>query len=129
MALGYLTALRNAQLDAISTAVGSGGRIRIYSGVRPATGGAVTTLLGEFTFAGAFAPAATGGVLTPNTPPATTGITAGTATWYRIVTSANAFVMDGDAGTSGTDMILSTTTISSGLPLSITGHTITAGNA
>lgn len=129
MALGYVTTLRNAQLDAITTAAGSGAKIRIYDGSRPATGGTATTLLAEFVLSGAFAAAASAGVLTVNTPPATTGAAAGTATWYRIVTSANAFVMDGSAGTSGTDMILSTATISVGLNLSVTSHTITAGNA
>lgn len=129
MALGYSAALRNAQLDQISAQAGSGAKIRIYDGARPATGGTVTNLLAEFTLSGAFAPAASGGVLTPNTPPGTTGTANGTATWYRIVTAANAFVMDGSAGTSGTDMILSTASISTGLPLTVTSHTITAGNA
>lgn len=66
MALAYSTALRNAQADAITTAVGSGGLIRIYDGTRPASGGAATTLLAELTVAGAFAGAAVAGVLTVN---------------------------------------------------------------
>ena len=126
MALGYVTTLRNNQLDEITALAGSGAKIKIYNGTRPATGGTATTLLGTFTFSGVFASAAAAGVLTPNTPPDTTGAAAGTASWYRITTSADAFVMDGSVGV---EMTLSTTTISSGLPLSVTGHTITAGNA
>jgi len=41
MATSFSTTLRNARLDAISTAIGTGGKLRIYSGIRPATGAAV----------------------------------------------------------------------------------------
>jgi hypothetical protein len=130
MALGYSATLRNNQLDEISTIAGSGARIHICSGTRPATGGTITTILATFTLSGAFAAAASGGVLTVNTPPDTVGLSAAgagaTATWYRIVTSGGTFVMDGSVGV---EMSLSSTTISENLPLSVTGHTITAGNA
>ena len=45
--LGLSTTLRNAMLDAITTAIGTSGKVRIYSGTRPATGGTATTLLAE----------------------------------------------------------------------------------
>ena len=48
MTTGYSVAARNAQLDAITTAVGNAGKLRIYDGTRPATGGVVTNLLAEF---------------------------------------------------------------------------------
>lgn len=129
MALGYSTALRNAQLDAITAIVGNGGKLRLYDGTRPATGGTATTLLAEFTMGTPFAPAASGGILSPTLPAATTGVAAGTATWYRIVTSAGTFVMDGAAGTAGVELILNTATISVGVNVQITSHTIQAGNA
>ena len=61
MAYGFAAGLRNARLDAITTFAGSAAKLRIYSGVRPATGGAVTTLLAELTLGSPLAPAASGG--------------------------------------------------------------------
>ena len=129
MALGYVTTLRNTQLDAITTAVGNLGKLAIYDGTRPATGGTATNKLAEFTLGSPFAAAASGGVLSPTLPSNVTALLSGTATWYRITTSGGTFVMDGSAGTSGTDLILNSASIASGATVSITAHTITAGNA
>jgi hypothetical protein len=129
MTTGYSSTLRNAQLDAITTAVGSAGKLRIYDGARPATGGTATTLLAEFTLGSPFAAGAAAAVLSPTLPSNTTGLAAGTATWFRIVTSGGTTVIDGSAGTSGTDLILNTATISIGLTCSVTAFTITRGNA
>ena len=130
MALAYSTTLRNARLDAISTAVGTAGKIRIYDGVRPASGGAATTLLAELTLPGAFAAAAAAGVLTVNAITQDASADAsGTATWFRVVTSANAFVIDGTVAASGSDLNLNTTSIVLGGPVAITSFTITTGNA
>jgi hypothetical protein len=130
MALGYSTTLRNAQLDQITTAVGTSGKLRIYDGTRPATGGTVTNLLAELPCSATFAPSASGGVLTVNA--ITTDSSAdntGTATWFRVVTSANAFVMDGSAGTSGTDLVLNSASITAGGSVAVSSFTIAAGNA
>lgn len=100
MALGYDVSIRNAQADAITTRAGASALLRIYDGVRPATGGAVTTLLAELACNATFAPAAAGGVLTLNaiTQDASANAT-GTATWFRIVQSnGTTFVLDGSAG-------------------------------
>ena len=130
MTLGYSTALRNAQLDQITSTVGASGFLRIYDGSRPATGGTVTTLLAELTLNATFAPGASSGVLTLNAITADSSANAtGTATWFRIVTSGATFVMDGSVGTSGQDLNLSTTSIVSGATVSVTSATITAGNA
>ena len=127
---GYATALRNAQLDAITTFAGNGAKLRLYSGAQPATGGAATTMLAEFTLGSPFAPAASGGVLSPTLPADTTGVAAGTATWFRIVKAdGTTHVIDGTAGTSGADLNLNTAAISVGVNVSITGFTITRGNA
>lgn len=132
MTLGYATSLRNAQVDAVKTAIDagvSGGFIRIYNGTRPATGGAVTTLLAQLTFADPSFPAASSGAITANaiTSDASADNT-GTATWFRVVDSAGTFVMDGDVGTSGTDMVLNTTSIVAGGTVSISSFVITCGN-
>lgn len=129
MSAGYSTTLRNAQLDAITTAVGNAGLLRIYDGTRPTTGGAATTKLAEFTLGTPFAAAAAAGVLSPTLPSSTTGLAASTATWFRIVTSGGTFVIDGSVGTSGSDMNLNTTTISVGVTVSVTSFSITRGNA
>jgi hypothetical protein len=130
MALGYVAALRNAQLDAITTQVGASAKIRIYSGTRPATGGTATTLLAELPCSATFAPAASAGVLTLNAITNDSSADAtGTASWFRILTSGNTPIVDGNVGTSGSDLNLNTTSIVTGGPVAISSFTITAGNA
>jgi hypothetical protein len=129
MALAYSTTLRNARLDAITTAAGNAALLRIYDGTRPASGGAATTLLAELTCGTPFAAGASGGVLTLGSITQDASANAsGTATWFRIVTSGGTFVADGNVGTSGSDLNLSTTTIVSGQPVAVTSFTITEGN-
>lgn len=131
MAIGMVTNLRNAMLDAITTFAGNSGKIRIYSGSRPATGGATTTLLAELTCNATFAPAASGAVLTLNSITSDSSADAtGTATWGRLYKSdGTTIVFDFNVGTSGSDLNLNTTSITAGGPVSITSFTITAGNA
>lgn len=130
MATGYASGLRNAQLDAITTFAGNGAKLRVYDGTRPATGGAVTTLLAEFTLGTPFAPAASGGVLSPTLPGNATASATGTATWFRIVKAdGTTHVIDGSAGTSGTDLVLNTASITSGATVAITNFTISRGNS
>lgn len=132
MALGYVAALRNAQLDELTAALdaGTAGLWRIYDGTRPATGGAVTNLLAQLTFSDPSAPAAAAGVLTFSAITGDSSADAtGTATWFRWVTSAAAFVADGDVGTSGADLNLDSVSIVSGGTVDITSATVTAGNA
>lgn len=130
MALGYIVALRNAQLDAVTTQAGASALLRIYDGTRPATGGAVTTLLAELTCNATFAPASAAGLLTLNAIASDTAANAtGTATWFRIVKAdGTTHVMDGNISTSGSDMNLNSTSIVVGGTVAITSFTITAGN-
>jgi len=130
MTLGISTTARNGMLDALTTAVGASGKIRIYDGTRPATGGTATTLLAELPCSATFAPAASGGVLTLNAITSDTSADAtATATWFRILTSGNTAVIDGSVGTSGADLNLNTTSIVAGATVAISSFTITAGNA
>jgi len=134
MALKYSTTLRNAQLDAITTAVGTSGILRIYSGSRPANVAAAIsgTLLAECVCnASAFAAAASGGVLTASAIANDSSANAsGTASHYRLFRSdGTTAVIDGDVSTSGADLNLDNTSINSGQVVSITSFTITAGNA
>jgi len=130
MALAYKESIRNAMLDQITTGAGASALLRIYDGARPATGGAATTLLAELTCNATFAAAAASGVLTLNdiTQDSSANAT-GTATWFRIVKSdGTTHVLDGNVGTSGSDLNLTTTSIVSGQPVSVTSFTITEGN-
>jgi hypothetical protein len=130
MAIAYdVVSIRNVMLDAITTRAGASALLRIYDGSRPATGGAVTTLLAQLTCNATFAPAAAAGVLTLNAITGANASASGTATWFRIVQSGGAnFVLDGSVGTSGSDLNLTTTTIVSGQPVSVTSVVITEGN-
>ena len=130
MALGYVARLRNAKQDAITTDAGNGAIIRIYNGARPATGGAATTVLAELTCGTPFAAAAASGVLTLGAITQDSSANAtGTASWFRIFRSdGTTIVMDGDVGTSGSDLNLTTTSIVAGQPVSITSFVITEGN-
>lgn len=133
MALSYSTAIRNAQLDQITSAVGTTAKLRIYSGTRPANvAGSITgTLLAELTCNATFAPAASGGVLTLNsiTSDASADAT-GTATHFRLWNSAATTAMiDGDVGTSGSDLNLNSVSLTAGGSVAVTSFTITAGNA
>lgn len=129
MALAYSSAIRNAMLDTITAAAGGSALLRIYDGTRPSSGGTATTLLAELTCNATFAPGASGGVLTLNSITQDSSANAtGTATWFRIVTSGGTFCVDGNVGTSGSDLNLTTTSIVSGQPVSVTSFTITEGN-
>jgi hypothetical protein len=131
MALSYdVVSIRNAMLDTITTRAGASALLRIYSGTRPATGGTATTLLAQLTCNATFAPAASAGVLTLNAiTQDSSADSTGTATWFRIVKSdGTTFVLDGDVGTSGSDLNLVTTSIVATQPVSVTSFVITEGN-
>lgn len=130
MAQAYSTTMRNGWLDAITTAVGTSGLIKIYNGSRPAYNGAATTLLATLTCSSAFAPSASSGVLTVGTITGDSAADAtGTATWARVTTSGGTTVIDCDCGTSGSDINFTSTSFVTGEPINITSFTITAPNA
>lgn len=130
MAIAYAATLRNSMLDAITTAAGSSALLRIYDGTRPATGGTATTLLAELTCNATFAPGASSGALTLNAiTQDSSANSSGTATWFRIVKSdGTTHVLDGNVGTSGSDLNLTTTTIVATQPVSVSSFVITEGN-
>lgn len=133
MALGINVTVRNTRMDAVKDAVDAGagaGVIKIYNGSRPLTGGSETTLLAELTFTDPSFPAASAGAITAS---AITGDASadntGTATWFRLETSVGGFVLDGDVGTSGSDLNLNSTSITAGVAVDITSMVLTDGNA
>lgn len=134
MALGFNTTLRNNMLDQITALIDAdpgAGEIRIYDGTRPATGAAITVenLLATLPLSTVSFPAAASGTMSANAITDETAAVAGTATWFRIVDNTGDFVMDGDVGTSGSDLNLNSVSIGAGTTVSVTSFAITAGNA
>lgn len=131
MALGFVSGLRNARNDAITTFAGNSGKLRFYTATQPATGAAITsqTLLAELTMNATFAPASSGGVLTMNAITGANASSTGTATWFRLLKSdGTTIVMDGTVGTSGSDINMTSTSFVSGQPVAMSSWTITDGN-
>jgi len=132
-ALSYAVTTRNNRMNQIRDAIDAGagaGLWRIYDGSRPATCGTATTLLAEMTFSDPCAAAAASGVLTFSAvTPDSAANAAGTATWFRMVDSTGTCAVDGNVGTSGSDLNLNSTAISVGQEVSVTSATITEGNA
>jgi hypothetical protein len=118
-------------VDALIAQAGINAKLRIYSGAEPANvAAAITgTLLAELICsASAFAPASTAGVLSPTLPATLNAVATNTATHWRVYKAdGTTAVIQGSAGTTGTDMILNTTSIVSGGPVAITSWTITGG--
>jgi hypothetical protein len=129
---GYNVTLRNAQLNAITTAVGNAGTLTIYCGTQPATGGSATTVAAVFTLGSPFAPSASSAVLSPTITSSMSsgvaGVASCSATWFRVATSGGTQVIDGTVGTSGADLNLNTTSISVGVNVTIPTWTIIRGN-
>lgn len=123
------TTTRNAQVDAITTAVGASGLLRIYDGTQPAgPGTAITsqTKLAELPLSATFAPGASSGVLTANAITTANAVATGTASWYRLCTSGGTGVVDGSVSTASADLNLNTTSIVSGGPVAVSSFTYTA---
>lgn len=131
MTLGIVVAVRNSRLDEITAAIdaGTAGKLVFYDGTRPATGGAATNEVATLTLSDPSAPAASSGTLTFSSITGDTNATGGTATWYRLMTSANAAVVDGSVGTSGSDINLDNNVISAGATVNVTSLVFTEGNA
>lgn len=139
MAVRINTAARNAAANAIAAVVDGGagaGKLRIYTGSQPATPATAPsgTLLAEFTLSDpSFAAASAGAAAIDTTPALTvTGSANGTAGWFRLVDSTEAAgtglgVLDGSvtATGGGGDLTMNTTTISTGVNVTVTAGTVT----
>jgi len=114
-----------------ATALLNSGFLKIYSGSQPALDGSVTgTLLATLTFgATAFATAsASAGTVTAtaNSIGSATAAATNTAGYFVLVKSDNSTVVaSGSVGTSGADLNMNSTSISSGATVSCSAFTIT----
>jgi len=116
----------DAALNAV-TALLNSGFIRIYTGTQPSLDGAVTgTLLATMTFGSTAFGASSAGTATANAITSGTAGNTGTAGYFALVESGGSTVVGtGTCGTSGTDMILNSTSIVSGASVSCSSFTIT----
>ncbi len=131
MALGIVAAFRDNMLDELTAGIDQdvgAGNLLILDSTRPATGGAKTTQLAILALTDPFAAAASAGVLTADTINDDTSTVAGTATWFRLEDNSGDAIIDGDVGTSGSDLNLNSVAISAGGTVSVTSFVVTAGN-
>lgn len=121
MAVTYTTAVKNARLNAVTTAIGTTGVLEIGT-----TG--MGTVLATIPLANPAAPAASGGVLSFTMPQSDTSADAtGTAAAARIRTATGGtdIVTGLTVGTSGSDINLDSTSITAGQTVTINSATIT----
>jgi len=131
-ALAYSTTVRNNRMTQILNAIDGGagaGLWRIYDGSRPATCGTATTLLAELTLSDPSGSVASQALTFSAITADAAANASGTATWFRVVDSTGTCCVDGNVGTSGSDLNLNSTAISVGQEVSITSAVITEGNA
>jgi len=121
----------NAEADALAALLNSG-YLRIYDGTQPATADtAVSTqvLLAELRFNATAFGASSAGVITANAiTDDTDANNTGTATWFRALKSdGTTSVLDGNVGTSASNLVISTTSIIQHATVSVSSfvHTVT----
>lgn len=116
------TSVRNSMCDALVDAIDAGAgtsHLRIYTS-------AFGTLLAELDFANPAFGAASSGTATANTITDETSAPAtGTAAVIRVIDRNGTTVFEGTAGTSGTDLVLNTTSITTGDRVTVSSATIT----
>lgn len=134
MAVRIADSVRNSRIDAIRAAIDAGagaGLLRIYAGAKPGTKGGAPAglLLAELTCADPCG-SSSSGVLTFTTPFSDTSANnTGTAAFFYLTDSTGAYVCEGDCGTAGSDLNLTTLSIVATQPVQVTSLTITDGNS
>lgn len=134
MALQFSTTVRNGMLDAIETGTGVSAVLKIRTGAAPANCGTADsgTVLASITLASDWAAAASGGTKALSGLPVsdTSADNTGTAAHFRLYASDGSTChMQGTVGTSGTDMIVDSTSFTAGQAFNVTGWTWTAPGA
>ena len=134
MTVQYSTTTRNNQLTTLNTDIGASCVIKVFTGTPPAntstadTGTLLATWAGN---AGGFG-TVSAGVLTASAVASTIAAASGAPGYFRIyptsATTTNA-VVQGTAGTSGTDMIVTASPFTSGQTVNFTSLTLTRGGA
>lgn len=122
----------NAAQAAISALVNTG-TLKIYTGTQPAnanTAVTVQTLLATLTFSATAFGSPTAGLATANSITSATAVATGTAAWFRVLKSdGTTVVFDGSVGTSGCDLNLNSTAITSGATVAVSSFTCAVSEA
>lgn len=120
MTVGHSSAIRTVMADAVDAAIGNAGILRFYTAAYGATLCSIT--LGS----PAFGNAVTGTITLQGVPLEGTCGAGGTVAKFRLLTSAGVEVVNGDVGTSGADINLSSVTVNTNDVIRITGLTYSA---
>lgn len=126
MPVTYTTAVKVARMNAVVTAIGATGKLKLFT--------AGDVLLATFTLAATAGTVGGAGVLTLSDANGgtvgvlnTTAVAAGTATKASITTSADVDILTNTltVGTSGTDIILDNNVFTNGQAITINSGTVT----
>ena len=133
MSLQYTVGHRSAAMNDLNAAIGTTGNILIYTGSTPGNvaSAATGTLLVTLPCSNPFGANTSNGVLVASAISSNTAIGTGTAGYFRVATNVagTTAVIQGNVGTSGSDLNLNSTAISSGQTITITSFQITAFGA
>jgi hypothetical protein len=135
MTLQYSTAVRNAKLDAVETTIGVSAVLKIRTGAAPANCAAAdsgTVVATANLPSDWMAAASAGSKAMSGTWQDTSADNTGTAAHFRIYDSTGTTChMQGTvtAGGGGGDMTVDNTSFAAGQQFTVTGFTLTAGNA
>lgn len=135
MTLQYSTAVRNAKLDAVETAIGTSAVLKIRTGAAPANCGTADsgTVLATCNLPSDWMAAASGGTKAKSgTWEDTSADNTGTAAHFRLYASDGVTCHAQGTVTvtgGGGDMTVDSTSFTSGQAFTVTGFTLTAGNA
>ncbi len=135
MALQFSTAVRNAMLDAIETAVGASAVLKIRTGSQPANCAAADsgTVLATVNLASDWAAAASGGVKAwSGTPGDSSADATGTAGHFRLYASDGTTCHEQGSVTAtggGGDVEVDNTSFAVGQQFTVTAWSLTAPNA
>jgi hypothetical protein len=134
MTVRISAAVRTAMVDAVKATIDAGagaGKIRIYTGAQPATPATAAsgTLLVDIPFNDPSFEATASGVASADVTPTVVGtaVATGTAGWFRVLDSNNNACIDGTvtATGGGGDITIASTSITTGLTVTVTGLTLT----
>lgn len=133
MTIQLSTTVRNALLDQIESTIGTSAILKIRTGAAPANPAAADsgTVLATLTLPSDWMAAASGGSKAlSGTWQDTSADATGTAAHFRIYDSGGSTChVQGTVGTSGTDMIVDSTSFTATQQFTITTFTLTDGNA
>lgn len=133
MALQFSAAVRNAELDAIETAIGTSAVLKIRSGAAPANCATADsgTVLATLNLPSDWLAAASAGAKAKSgTWQDASTDASGTAAHFRIYASDGTTVhAQGTVGTSGADMIVDSVSLTAGQSFTVNTFSLTAGNA